>query len=58
MTTNENMPDVKNDPKAVRPVGFDIPKWGGKPEMHGSNVRQTEAGKKRKAAAHENAPPA
>ena len=54
MATSENMPDLKKNPKAVHPVGIDIPKWGGKPEKHGNKVRPTEANKKRKATARPN----
>ena len=54
MVASENMPDLEKNPKAVHPVGIDIPKWGGKPEKHGSNVRTTDADKKRKATEREN----
>lgn len=54
MSKNANLPDVKKEPKAIGPVGIGIPKWGGKPEKHGNNVRQTAADKKRKATEREN----
>ena len=46
MATDENIPDLKKNPKAVHPVGIDIPKWGGKPEKHGNNRRRTVVAKK------------
>jgi len=54
MATNENMPDLDKNPKAVRPVGIDIPKWGGEPEKHGNNARRAKTAKKDKAEAGEN----
>ena len=54
MATDDNLPDVNKNPKAVRPLGTHVPKWGGKPEKHGSNVRRSEAVEKQKATEREN----